>query len=106
LRSAAESADYVIVDSPPLLLAADAVTLAAMVDGVLLTARLFSTTRDEAQAAHEVLERVGARVIGAVASGGRLSRSYYRGGYQKGYRYGYGYGYGVREPAEASSGEK
>jgi Mrp family chromosome partitioning ATPase len=106
LQSAAESADYVIVDSPPLLLAADAVTLAALVDGVLLTARLFSTTRDEAQAARELLERVGARVIGAVASGGRLSQSYYRGGYQKGYRYGYGYGYGVREAAEASSGEK
>jgi Mrp family chromosome partitioning ATPase len=112
LRTAAEAADYVIVDTPPLLLAADAVTLSAQVDGVLLTARLFSTTRDEAQATREVLERVGARVIGAVAFGGRLSQSYYRRGYggyranRYGYGRGYGYGYGVQEPAEASAKEK
>jgi Mrp family chromosome partitioning ATPase/capsular polysaccharide biosynthesis protein len=114
LRSAAETADYVIIDTPPLLLAADAVTLSAHVDGVLLTARLFSTTRDDAQAARELLERVGARVIGAVAFGGRLSHSYYRRGYYRGYRrygygygrgYGYGYGEDVQEPAGVSSTE-
>ncbi len=96
LRAAAAAADYVIVDTPPLLPAADAVILSVQVDAVLLTARLFSTTRDEAQAAREVLERVGARVIGTVAFGGKLSRSYYR----------RGYGYGVLEPAEASSKER
>lgn len=107
LQTAAGSADYVIVDTPPLLLAADATTLSAHVDGVLLTARLFSTTRDEAHAARELLERVGARVIGVVAFGGRLSQSYYRRGYYRGYRaYGHGYGYWAQEPAEASSQEK
>jgi len=107
LRAAVETADYVIVDAPPLLAASDPLSLAPLVDGVLLTGRLYATTRDEAQAARELLNRVGAHVIGAVALGGRVSGSYYRRGYYKGYRsYGYGYGYGVQEPAEASSGEK
>lgn len=106
LRTAAETADYVIVDTPPLLVAADAVTLSAHVDGVLLTARFFSTTRDAAQAARELLERVGARVIGAVAFGGRRSQGYYRSGYYRGYRrygYGHGYGYGPAVTPEAAS---
>ncbi len=73
LRTAAEAADYVIIDAPPLLVAADPVSLAPLVDGVLLTARLYVTTRDEARAARELLHRVGAHVIGAVALGGKQS---------------------------------
>ena len=96
LREAVEAADYVIVDAPPLLLAADPLSLAPLVDGVLLTARLYVTTRDEAKAARGLLHRVGANVIGAVALGGRLSRGYYKG---YGGSYGYGYGDGAQGPA-------
>jgi Mrp family chromosome partitioning ATPase/capsular polysaccharide biosynthesis protein len=107
LRSATETADYVIVDTPPVLLASDAVTLSTHVDAVLLTARLYSTTRDEAAAAREALERVGARVIGAVAFGGRPSQGgYYRGYRRYGYGGGYGYGYGAEEATEGSTTEK
>ena len=96
LRQAADNADYVLVDTPPLLVVADTLSLAPKVDGVLLTARLFNTTRDEAQASVALLERVGAHAIGVVAGGVKMHRSYYRKGYYKGYdkRYGYGYGYG------------
>ena len=86
LLTTVETADYVIVDAPPLLVAADPLSLAPLVDGVLLTARLYATTRDEAQAARELLHRVGAHVIGAVALGGKASRSYYRRGHHRGYR--------------------
>lgn len=60
-----EQADIVLFDAPPLLQATDAVELATQVDGVLLTLRAGSTTRDEAQRARDVLVRVGARLLGA-----------------------------------------
>jgi non-specific protein-tyrosine kinase len=60
-----DEADLVLFDAPPVLLATDAAELAAQVDGVLLTVRAGHTRRDEAQRAKELLEKIGARVIGA-----------------------------------------
>jgi non-specific protein-tyrosine kinase len=60
-----DEADIVLFDAPPVLLATDAAELATQVDGVLLTVRAGHTKRDEAQRAKELLEKVGARVIGA-----------------------------------------
>jgi len=39
--------DYVVIDSPPVLVVADALVLAPLVDAVIVTARINSTTRDE-----------------------------------------------------------
>jgi succinoglycan biosynthesis transport protein ExoP len=84
-------ADYVLVDSPPVLPVSDAVALAPHVDAVILAARLNSTTRDEIAQVRGLLQRSGAHVIGVVAGGVRVRRGhYYRRGYY--YRYG-GYGY-------------
>ncbi len=60
-----DEADIVFFDAPPVLIATDAAELATQVDGVLLTVRAGHTKRDEAQRAKELLEKVGARVIGA-----------------------------------------
>jgi succinoglycan biosynthesis transport protein ExoP len=87
-------ADYVLIDTPPVLAVSDAVALSPLVDAVILTARLHSTTRGELEQTREILQRVGAHVIGVVAGGVKSGRgSYYRRGYQ--YRYGRygGYGY-------------
>jgi succinoglycan biosynthesis transport protein ExoP len=84
-------ADYVLVDSPPVLPVSDAMALATNVDAVILTARLNSTTRDEIAQVRGLLQRAGAHVIGVVAGGVKVRRGhYYRRGYY--YRYG-GYGY-------------
>jgi non-specific protein-tyrosine kinase len=61
----AEEADIVLFDAPPVLLASDAVELATHVDGVLLSITAGRTKRDEAQRAKELLERAGARIVGA-----------------------------------------
>ncbi|MHB8869727.1 MAG: tyrosine-protein kinase domain-containing protein [Thermoleophilia bacterium] len=79
---------YVLVDSPPILMVADALVLAPRVGAVLLATRLFSTTRDEAQRTRALVERSGGevRIIGLVAGGARPGRSYYgRYGYYAGY---------------------
>ena len=61
-----ERIDLMVVDSPPLLAAAEAAVLAAEADAVLLVVRAGQTARGAAQQAMEQLSAVGARVVGAV----------------------------------------
>lgn len=71
--------DKVILDAPPFLLS-DAVVLASRVDGVLLVIRARSTSQTVALEVLEQLDRVGARVIGAVLNRVQdyTSNHYYR----------------------------
>ncbi len=66
LEWARQNYDMVILDSPPLLAAADASVLASQVDGTLLVIRAGSTDREEAERARYQLDTVGARLLGAV----------------------------------------
>lgn len=59
-----DEADVVLLDAPPVTLAADAAELATQVDGVLLVVAAGQTKRDDAQRAKEMLSQVGARVAG------------------------------------------
>jgi len=59
-------ADIVLFDAPPVMLATDAVELATLVDGVLLTVSAGHTKRDDAQRAKDMLSKAGARLVGAV----------------------------------------
>jgi receptor protein-tyrosine kinase len=81
LDKAAQTAEYVLVDSPPLLMVADSLALAGQVDAVLLTARMNRTTVDEAREVRALLARIGAHPIGVVAIGVDRASGYYRYGY-------------------------
>jgi non-specific protein-tyrosine kinase len=59
-------ADFVLCDAPPVLAVTDAALWAAKVDGVLLLVNAGNTKRDQAVRARSILEKVHARVIGAV----------------------------------------
>jgi capsular exopolysaccharide synthesis family protein len=88
-------ADYVILDTAPILLVADALALAPLVDGVLMVADSDRTSRSAVAHAREQLEQVGAVVFGAVLNNfdPAKARAYRYAGYypQYGYlRYGYG----------------
>lgn len=61
--------DFVIIDAPPLLLAADALTLSQMTDGILLVARPGVIDSNSANAAQEILERSNYNVLGLVVNG-------------------------------------
>ncbi|OKH41534.1 lipopolysaccharide biosynthesis protein [Calothrix sp. HK-06] len=61
--------DFVIIDAPPLLLAADALTLNQMTDGILLVARPGVIDSNSAHAAQDMLERSGHNVLGLVVNG-------------------------------------
>jgi capsular exopolysaccharide synthesis family protein len=58
--------DFVILDAPPVLPVADSTGLAVLADGVLLSVRHGSTTREQLQRTRETLDRVGATTFGVV----------------------------------------
>jgi capsular exopolysaccharide synthesis family protein len=64
-----ESVDWVILDAPPVLAVADAAALARLVDGVLMVVRIGMSKREDARAAREQLENIGARILGVAVWG-------------------------------------
>ncbi len=85
IESLEEWADWVIIDTPPVLAVADPVSVARWVDGVLMVSKAGESTREAADKSVELLSKVGARVIGVAVWG--LDETKNRPGY------GYGYGY-------------
>jgi non-specific protein-tyrosine kinase len=66
IASLSEQADIVLFDAPPVVAVTDAAVLASRVDGVLLAVNAGRTRREYAQRAKALLEKVHARVVGAV----------------------------------------
>lgn len=58
--------DVIVLDTPPVLVSADAATLAASVDGVILVIRAGQTHRGAAELARQRVSSAGGRVFGAV----------------------------------------
>jgi capsular exopolysaccharide synthesis family protein len=61
-------ASFVLFDSPPVLAVTDAALLGSRLDGVLLVVRAGHTRREHTVRAKQALERVHARIVGAVLS--------------------------------------
>lgn len=66
IDSLAKEFDIVIIDTPPVHVAADALILGSMADGVLMVLRAGRSERDSAKEALQRLANVGAHVVGAV----------------------------------------
>lgn len=73
-----EKADLVLFDAPPIIAVTDAAVLASKVDGVLLVIKAGTTKRDHAQQAKALLEKVNARLVGAVLNNVRMDTSLHR----------------------------
>lgn len=74
LAALLERADTVLLDAPPILAVTDAAVLSNKVDGVLLVASAGKTKREDAQKAQQQLEKINARVIGAVLTNAKPER--------------------------------
>jgi capsular exopolysaccharide synthesis family protein len=98
-----ERFEYVIVDTPPVLVVTDPCSVAPRVDGVLLCVRLSRHTREFGRRSLEQLRDVGARMSGIVVNGVEEADAYGYGNYKySDYRYrykdyNYKYGYGDRQ---------
>ena len=75
--------DLVLLDTPPVLAAAESMALATLVDGVVLVVRAGQTDRHEARQAVRQLADVGAEILGAVLNDPDSTAAQY------GYRYRY-----------------
>lgn len=84
-----EHYDYVIVDTPPINLVSDALTISQKCDGVLLIVRTSVTSYEAFKKALSSAEKLGISILGAVMNGvGSKNDKYYS--YNK-YKYKYGY---------------
>jgi capsular exopolysaccharide synthesis family protein len=66
LEERAEVSDFVVVEAPPALSAAESLTMAPMVDGIVVVADARHATREDLAEVGEQLRRVGGHVLGAV----------------------------------------
>jgi len=81
LETLAAQADLVLLNAPPVLAVTDATLLASQVDGTLLVLRARGTQREHVQRAQALLNKVNARLVGAVLSNANLDStitSYYK----------------------------
>ncbi len=74
LRELTDSADYVIIDSPPILPVTDTCILANQVDGVVVVLGAGIVRVEAAQLAMEALESVRANVVGVMINREEISR--------------------------------
>ena len=88
-----EIADFVIIDTAPVLAVADALALAPRCDGVLLVVDASATTRTGIRVAREQIEKVGGEIVGGVYNNFDPSsaKTYY-----SSHRYYSSYGYGSK----------
>lgn len=100
-----EEYDYIFVDSPPINIVTDPVSIAKLMTGAILVVRQNYTTSDSLQQAVSALEFGEIKILGYILNSSADMRDYtynrykykygYRyGGRQYSYRYGYKYGYG------------
>ncbi len=75
INQLAGMADMVIFDAPPIITVNDASLVASLVDGVLMVVRAGSTKRDYVKAAKDQLEKVNARLVGAVLTNAQVDTS-------------------------------
>jgi capsular exopolysaccharide synthesis family protein len=69
LQEAAQLYDFVIIDTPPLLVASDAITIGQMTDGTILVSRPGVIDASSARAAKEKLVMSNTHVLGSIVNG-------------------------------------
>lgn len=70
-------ADYILIDTPPIVAVTDAAILSSRVDGVLLVVNAGKTRRDLAVKARDMLQQVNANVLGVVLNNAKIDKSAY-----------------------------
>jgi capsular exopolysaccharide synthesis family protein len=93
---------FVVIDSPPIMAATDAVILSVQVDGVLLVVRSGETPKEAFTRTRDLLTSVKSRILGVVLNAVDASAPDYYYSYRY---YPYSYGYGPQEALEMGNEE-
>jgi polysaccharide biosynthesis transport protein len=89
---------FIVIDSPPIMAATDAVILSVHADGVLLVVRSGETPKEAFTRTRDLLNSVKSRILGVVLNAVDASAPDYYYSYRY---YPYSYGYGPQETGEA-----
>ena len=84
---------FIVIDSPPVMAATDAVIISALTDGVLLVVRSGETPKEAFKRTRDLLAGVKCRLLGVVLNAVDANAPDYYYSYRY-YPYAYGYGYG------------
>jgi succinoglycan biosynthesis transport protein ExoP len=93
---------FIVIDSPPIMAATDAVILSVQTDGVLLVVRSGETPKEAFTRTRDLLATVKCHVLGVVLNAVDSTAPDYYYSYRY---YPYSYGYGPQETAETSHDE-
>ena len=88
-----EKYDYILVDSPPVILVSDSLYIAKIVDATVFAISQSETSRKVVKEAVDLLKQNQVNIIGVIMLQVNFKNSSY------GYGYGYGYGYSYEEDA-------
>jgi capsular exopolysaccharide synthesis family protein len=88
---------FIVIDSPPIMAATDAVILSVQADGVLLVVRSGETPKEAFTRTRDLLNSVKCRILGVVLNAVDASAPDYYYSYRY---YPYSYGYGPQEAVE------
>lgn len=77
IHELSEQFDVVLIDTPPIIAVTDAAILAQEVDGVILVLASGEVNKEYAQRAKEQLDKVGAKILGAVLNKADMKTSEY-----------------------------
>lgn len=91
---------FIVIDSPPIMAATDAVVLSALTDGVLLVVRSGETPKEAFARTRDILASVKCRLLGVVLNAVDAGAPGYRYSYRY-YPYAYGYGEEVDKATRA-----
>jgi len=98
--------DFILFDSPPIMVVTDAVVVSRMTDAVVLVVETRRTRKDTIKETKEIIENVGGKLLGAVLNKARFSRiDHVYGGYS-GYGYYHYYGYDKEEKKNRKKNSK
>lgn len=75
IQKASEQYDMVLIDTPPIIAVTDAAILAQEVDGVILVLASGEVNKEYAQRAKVLLDKVGAKILGAVLNKADMNTS-------------------------------
>jgi capsular exopolysaccharide synthesis family protein len=94
---------FIVIDSPPIMAATDAVILSVQADGVLLVVRSGETPKEAFTRTRDLLNSVKCHILGVVLNAVDASAPDYYYSYRY---YPYSYGYGPQESSEAPHDEE
>lgn len=94
LKQAESKYDYIIIDTPPVNVVSDALTVGQKTAGILLVVRDRITYLDDIKSAVSSIEFANIRILGTVLNGTIVKTENKRKYRSKYGSYGYGYGYG------------